>query len=698
MILRKLRRIASRLLAKAHSVDVTTVTWFSPGPSQHLMSSARKIAPFGSWPSPLNAAEVTANSTRLEEVRIDSAKSAGTIYWSEMRPSDGGRNRICSWSRDGDGKVVQWTKGDFNARTRVHEYGGGSFFVYEGVVYFSNFMDQVMYRQTSPDVDPVPVTPTGKGWRYADGVCSKGRVFCVREDHGENGDAKPSEVKNVIVSFGVQSQIQEQSVLVEGCDFYASPRVSPDGSSLAWMQWNHPNMPWDSTEIWCAKLSDDGSSLVQDTKRKISGGDGISVMTPMWSPSNVLHYISDESNWWNLYVSKENESPVPVIGNKNEEIGLPHWQFGNQGYAFNPENPSKIALTYNGDLSLVDVDLKSSTPIKTGFRSHRDPLFCSDGHLFVLASSSAQFPAILDVNSKTGDARVVYSSRDLTFDAEYISVPKKITYPSGKDLKEESHAYFYAPKNKDYAGPDGELPPLLVRAHGGPTASASSSLNLQHQYWTSRGVAVLDVDYRGSTGYGRRYRDRLKLNWGICDVEDCCEGARYLVKQKLVDGKRLTIDGGSAGGFTTLAALAFDNVFNAGCSKYGVADLVALQLETHKFESRYLDQLIAPWPEGRPVYDERSPINHVDKLNCSVIFFQGDEDKIVPPNQSETMYEALKKKGITTSYVLFEGEQHGFRKKENVIACLEGELYFFGKVLGFQPADDIKEPPKIDNL
>ncbi|XP_065841887.1 uncharacterized protein [Oscarella lobularis] len=650
---------------------------------------AKKTAPFGSWKSPLSAADIAA---RIEELCVDRKADSGTIYWSEMRPSDEGRNRVCSWSRD-DGKIVQWTKGTFNARTRVHEYGGGSFFVHSGVLYFSNFDDQVLYKQTTSNADPIPLTPAGKGWRYADGVYANERVFCVREDHGENEKADPSDVRNTLVSFSVQSPMHEQSVLVEECDFYSSPRVSHDGKTLAWLQWNFPNMPWDSTEIWCAELSENGSSILQDTKRRICGGENISVMTPVWSPGDVLHYVSDESNWWNLYSESSG-----VLCEREQELGMPHWLFGHHGYSFNPRNANEIILTYGGELSLFNVETKSSSSFDTGFHAHALPFFCSDGHVFVLAFSAVRLPALLDVNVKTGDVIVLYSSGDVTTGMEYMSIPEKITYPSGSDLKDEAHAYFYAPKNKDYVGPDDELPPLLVRAHGGPTLFTSPALNLKTQYWTSRGIAVLDVDYRGSTGYGRKYRDKLKLRWGICDVEDCCEGARYLVKRKLVDGKRLAIHGGSAGGYTTLLALASQNVFHAGCSKYGVADLVSMQLGTHKFELRYNDQLIAPWPEGRQVYEDRSPINQSSKINCPVIFFQGNEDKIVTPDQSQRMYDALKQKGIVTSYVLFEGEQHGFRKRENYIATLEGELFFFGKVLSFEPADRIEQAPSIVNL
>eukprot|EP00118_Oscarella_pearsei_P028854 m.3112 g.3112 ORF g.3112 m.3112 type:complete len:698 (+) comp9060_c0_seq1:24-2117(+) len=667
------------------------------------MSSGPKQTPYGSWLSPLTADKVTQKAKHLEELRIDPAHEQGKegkVYWSELRPADGGCYRICSWSPSHP-QPVQWTKGDYNARTRIHEYGGGSFFVFAGVVYFSNFSDQAMYKQTSPDADPVRLTPLSKGWRYADGsyVESKRRVFCVREDHGPSGNANPIDVKNTIVSFAVGGEEEAQSVLVEGCDFYSSPRVSPDGSHLCWMQWNHPDMPWDSTEVWCAKLNDDGSALLPESRHKVSGGEGISVMTPEWSPSGVLHYISDESNWWHLF----SQSGEPVGEKTAAEIGFPHWQFGHVPYAFNPVNGKEIAVTYKSDLSVHNAETNSSSNLATGYPLNKNPRFCPDGHIFVIASSPEKFPAILRVNAKTEIVQVVYISRELDIDVGYISSPQKITYATGAELEgtEEAHAYFYSPKNKDFVAPEGELPPLLVRAHGGPTGCTSPALNLSHQYWTSRGFAVLDVDYRGSTGYGRTYRDRLKLNWGILDAEDCFHAANYLAKKQLVDCNRMTIDGGSAGGLTTLNALALPdpmNVFHAGCSRYGVSDLLSLQLETHKFESRYCDQLIAPWPEGIQTYKDRSPVNKVDKLRCPAIFFQGDEDKIVLPNQSEVMFDALKKKGIATSYVLFKGEQHGFRKRENIIECLEGELYFFGKVLGFKPADNIEKPPKIFNL
>ncbi|XP_013400818.1 uncharacterized protein LOC106166720 [Lingula anatina] len=647
--------------------------------------SVFKTAEYGSWKSPVSSAIVSEGSISLAEVHVDSAGSNSAVYWSELRPKEGGRYVVCSASVGGDGgvEIQEWTPQGFNARTRVHEYGGGAFIVHNNVVYFSNFADQRLYKQTSPSEPPQPLTPEGCGWRYADGQFSVklNCIFCVREDHSGVVNKSRKEAENTVVVINLETQ--EQKVLASGADFYSCPRVSPDGTKLCWMQWFHPNMPWDNTEIWMADLI--GDQVVAGTAKKVAGGEGISVMYPGWTVDNQLLYLGDQTEWWNLYTVVPSGEHVN-LSLKEEEVGNPHWTFARYAYAVDPCGSGKIATICGGELGILDPKTKTTVPLDTGFKNHSYVNYLHDGHICCIASSPTQFPCVIRVNAESGKVDICKESAKLPVDRGYISIPEKITWPTAGG--QSVYGYFYLPKNKDFQAPPNSLPPLLVRAHGGPTSCASSALNMKQQYWTSRGFAVLDVDYRGSTGYGRTYRGLLNGNWGVYDVDDCCHGAEYLADQGKVDRNKLCIDGGSAGGYTTLACLAFRDVFKAGCSFYGVADVALLAGETHKFESRYLDTCIAPYtPENYPIYDSRSPIKHIEKFNCPIIFFQGDEDEIVPPNQAKLMFDEIKAKGIPAAHVLFEGEQHGFRKSENIEKCLDGEFYFFAKVFGFEPAD-----------
>eukprot|EP00118_Oscarella_pearsei_P014020 m.117195 g.117195 ORF g.117195 m.117195 type:complete len:771 (+) comp37609_c1_seq3:918-3230(+) len=672
----KIRLVAiERNVPKTSFADLSCT--FSTKQKEHL--------PYGSWKSPLTAKVVAENAIVFQDFAIDSDTESrdSKIYWSEMRPAEEGRHVICSWSPDKPQRV-EWTKPKYDARNTVHSFGGGAFFVFSGTVYFINHSDQVMYKQTSPEEEPVPITPAGKKWRYADGVYSRAtkRVFCVREDQSSKKE------KRTIVSFPVEPKTQVQSILVEGRDFYSSPKFSQDGSWLAWIQWDYPDMPWDSAEVWRAKLTKEG---VLETSQKVAGGKKESVMTPIWSPSGVLHYISDKTKWWNLH----SETGDSVCCEK--ELGTPHWSFGVASYAFNPNNEKEIALTYGKKLTVYNIQTKTSTPLDNDdFTSYENPRFSSDGYIYVTASSPEKLPAILRVDSKSGKAKVAFSScgNSNAVSLDYISIPENITFPTGKDMKEKAYAYFYSPKNKDCDGPEGELPPLLVCAHTGPTKCASDSLSLEYQYWTSRGFAILDVDYRGSTGYGREYRNKLNQNWGVFDVEDCCNGADYLAKElKLVNPNCLVIKGSSAGGYTVLRALTFKSgVFRAGCSSRGISDLELLEDETHEFERYYLDSLVAKWPEGKEVFRDRSPIKYEKELICPVLFFHAEDAKSVPANQSESMYDKLKKQGNTqTTYVLFSDEETGCKKEENMMFCLEEQLTFWGEIFGFNPALDRTE-------
>lgn len=634
------------------------------------------FAPYGSWKSPITSDLIVAGSIRLGEIRLDGE----TVYWSEGRPTEGGRSVVVK--RTPDGKITDLTPAPLNVRTRVHEYGGGAFNILDGALYFSNFADQRLYRQAG-EVAPEPITPEAP-FRYADAVWDNvhRRIVCIREDH--SGDRQ--EPVNQIVAI-----TDDIKVLVSGNDFYASPRLNPDGSQLAWITWNHPNMPWDGTELWVAEVKTDG---LLGEATKIAGGLTESIFQPEWSPDGVLYFIGDRTNWWNLY--RWQDGKTQALCPKAAEFGLPQWGLTMTTYGF--ESAESLICTYTEDgvqhLARLHTQTLELSEIETLYSSIGG-LQVTSGFAAFVGGSVAQ-PAVLALlNLSTGKIEDIRRSSEITIDPGYLSIPQVLEFPTEQGLT--AYGFYYPPQNQDFTAPPNERPPLLVKSHGGPTAATSATFNPGIQYWTSRGIAVLDVNYGGSTGYGRAYRERLKGQWGVVDVDDCVNGAKYLAAQGWVDGDRLCIDGGSAGGYTTLAALAFRDVFKAGASFYGVSDLTALATDTHKFESRYLDGLIGAYPEEAELYRARSPINAVDQLSCPVIFFQGDEDKIVPPNQAEMMVEALKTKGLPVAYVLYEGEQHGFRKAENIKRTLDGELYFYAQVFGFQLAD-VVEGVAIVNL
>jgi dipeptidyl aminopeptidase/acylaminoacyl peptidase len=633
------------------------------------------IAPYGSWKSPITSDLIVAGSIRLGEICLE----GDTVYWSEGRPTEGGRSVVVK--RTSDGQVADLTPAPFNARTRVHEYGGGAFNVLHDTLYFSNFADQRLYRMASGS-EAEPITPSS-ALRFADivGDDKRSRLIGICEDHTGDGEAV-----NKIVA--IADEIQG---LVSGNDFYASPRLSPDGSQLAWITWNHPNMPWDGTELWVAAVNDDGSL---GAAQQVAGGLTESIFQPEWSPDGVLYFISDRTNWWNLY--RWQDGAIVPLCPKAAEFGLPQWVFGMTTYGF--ESAQSLICTYveNGiqHLARLDTQTLELSEIPTPYSSISG-LQVSSGFAAFLGGSVAKPGAIALLNLTTGSMEEIRRSSEIAIDPSYISTPQVLEFPTENGLT--AYGFYYPPQNQDFTAPAQERPPLLVKSHGGPTAATSATFNPGIQYWTSRGIAVLDVNYGGSTGYGRAYRERLKGQWGIVDVDDCVNGAKYLAAQGLVDGDRLCIDGGSAGGYTTLAALAFRDVFKAGASYYGVSDLKALATDTHKFESRYLDGLIGAYPAEAELYRVRSPLYAIDQLSCPVIFFQGDEDKIVPPNQAEMMVEALKAKGLPVAYVLYEGEQHGFRKAENIKRTLDGELYFYAQVFGFELADRI-EAVAIANL
>ncbi|MBE9187774.1 S9 family peptidase [Microcoleus sp. LEGE 07076] len=642
------------------------------------------VSPYGSWKSPITSDLIVSGTVGLGQIAID----GDDIYWVEGRPSEAGRSVIVR--RTPDGKITDVTPPPFNVRTRVHEYGGAAFAVSGGVVYFSHFADQRIYCQRL-DSPPEPLTPTAKCC-YADAIFDKprNRLICVREDNSGEGESA-----NTIVSINFDNG-EDIQILTQGNDFYASPRLSPDGSQLSWICWNHPNMPWDGTELWVAEINPDGSL---EGKQLVAGGVDESIFQPEWSPDGVLYFVSDKSNWWNFYrtVNSRQEKPeIEPLCEMAAEFGLPQWVFGMSTYAVVSENKIICTYTQQGKWYLANLDLASKqlTNIETGYTNISSVKARGETVVF-LAGSPTESTAIVQLNVATSQWGILRKSSDLSIESGYLSVPEPLEFPTENGLT--AFGFFYPPKNQDFAAPAGEKPPLVVKSHGGPTAATSSSMNLKIQYWTSRGFAVLDVNYGGSTGYGREYRRRLQNSWGIVDVDDCANGAKYLAEKNLVDGEKMAIAGGSAGGYTTLCALTFRDVFQAGASYYGVSDLEALATDTHKFESRYLDGLIGAYPERKDLYVERSPIHSAERLSCPIIFFQGLEDKVVPPNQAEMMVEILKAKGLPVAYVAYEGEQHGFRRAENIKRTLDGEFYFYSRVFKFELAEPVEEVP-IYNL
>jgi len=643
-----------------------------------------KMAPYGSWKSPITSDLIVKESLTLVQIHLD----RDDLYWIEMRPSQGGRQVIVRQSGNGERRDI--TPPDFNSRTRVHEYGGGDYIVHDGAVYFSNFADQQIYR-VSGDAPAERISKEAEDARvrYADYEFDdqRQRLICVREDHRTGAENSPA---NEIVA--VSAAGGESIVLASGNDFYSSPRVSPDGSHLAWLTWNHPNMPWDGCELWLGEFGADGTIA---TAKLIAGGLRESIFQPEWSPDGTLYFVSDRSGWWNIHRLEQDGSVASVCG-MEAEFGVPQWVFGLSTYAFESAEKIVCAFSQRGIWQLGSLDTRSGKLEKIE-TNYTDLSFvrAAPGRAVFRAGSRTEALAVTEFNLETSEAKIYQRQNNIKVDSQYYSQSRAIEFPTENGLT--AHGFFYPPTNPDFVAPEGERPPLLVKSHGGPTSATVAVLMLGIQYWTSRGFAVLDVNYGGSTGYGRKYRERLNGAWGIVDVDDCVNGAKYLVAEGEADGNRLVIDGGSAGGYTTLCALTFRDVFKAGASHFGVSDLEALELDTHKFEARYSDGLIGPYPARRDLYVERSPIHFADQLSCPVIFFQGLEDKVVPPNQAEMMVEALRKKGVPVAYVAFEGEQHGFRKAENIKRSLDGEMYFYSRVFGFELADKV-EPVEIENL
>jgi dipeptidyl aminopeptidase/acylaminoacyl peptidase len=651
--------------------------------------------PYGTWPSPITPALVASQGLRLGAVSAD----GDDVYWTEGRALEGGRTVLVR--RRADGLIEDVTPAPFNVRTRVHEYGGGAYVVSRGVAYFSNFADQRIYRIDIGGSDGVsgfsrnrrdaPSAVTAEGpWFYADAAIDarRRRLVCVREDHAD----APREPMNALVSIPLDGPPGAGQVIASGDDFYSTPRLSPDGSRLAWISWRHPRMPWDGTELWVADVAADGALT---NRRLVAGGESESIYQPGWSPGGELYFVSDRDGWWRLYRSggqgargqgREDVRPVLDEPPPDTEFGQPQWIFGTSTWAFAGPSRMVVSWTRRGQwrLGVIDVDAGTLQVLPAELAPH-DWLVATPTHAVTVAGTSSSPDAVVRIGLASGSVETLRRSSSHDVPPGSVSVPEPIEFPTGDGLT--AHAFYYPPRLEGCEAPAGERPPLIVVSHGGPTTATSATFDLKLQYWTSRGFAVVDVNYGGSSGYGRGYRRRLNGQWGIVDVDDCVNAARYLASAGKADPRRLVIRGGSAGGYTTLAALTFHpGVFAAGASYYGISDIEVLARDTHKFESRYLDTLVGPYPAAADVYKARSPIHFVDDLACPLILFQGLEDKVVPPNQSQMMADAVRAKGLRVEYLTFEGEQHGFRKAETIIRCLEAELAFYLEVLNVRAA------------
>jgi dipeptidyl aminopeptidase/acylaminoacyl peptidase len=630
-------------------------------------------APYGSWASAISLDDLTAGSTTFSAVRID----ADSLYWLEAHPEQAGRTSL--WRRDlGRGEPVELTPAPTYVRDRVHEYGGGEYDVRGGVAVYSELTDGRLYR-LAQGFPAVPITPVGP-YRYADIQVHPelGLALAVREDH-----SGPAEPVNTIVAIQLdQSGPDEPTVLCAGADFYSTPQLSGDGR-LAWTQWDHPNMPWDSTTIMIGTLAD--RSVVDSGA--VAGGTDESAVHPRWLPGGELIFVSDRRNWWNIYAWRNGETRA--LCQADAEFCLPQWMFGHSPYAV-IDGDHLLCMINEGNVLSVGV------------------LTLSTGELERITEPGVG-PTSMAVGGRTAAAVLSYPDRPgslATFDldqrrwaevrqvgpasvsADAISLAQAVSWPSEQG---PVYGWFYPPTNPEYLAPDGMKPPLITLSHGGPTACGFPDFKIGYQFWTSRGYAILDVNYGGSTGYGRDYRQRLLGSWGITDVEDCAAGAQAMGDQGLADPTRLIVKGGSAGGYTTLRALTSTDVFAAGISLYGVGDLERLARDTHKFESRYLDALVGPYPQARDLYRDRSPMTHLDQLSAPILLLQGADDKVVPPSQAEMFAAAARRKGLPVAVIIFEGEGHGFRIAETIKVSTEAQIYFLGKIFDFHPADDVPE-------
>jgi dipeptidyl aminopeptidase/acylaminoacyl peptidase len=643
------------------------------------ITSQKTVAQFGSWKSPISTDLIVADSVRLGQLRV----MGSDIWWTEGRPRQEGKTFLVRSTADGG--CCDMTDAAFNVKSRANEYGGGDFLLADGLAYFCNNEDQRIYRLLLGE-KPLALT-MGGAFRYADAIhdARRRRLIAVREDHT---DATREAVYTLVA---IDLATGQEMVLQSGCDFYSSPRLDRAGSSLAWLSWNHPEMPWDGTQLWCAGVNDDGTL---QTPTLISGGANESIFQPEWSPDGVLHFVSDRSGWWNLY--RQLDGQAQALCPMAAEFGEAQWIFGMSTYAITDDGRVICSYLQNGRAQLAVIDVKGSgfEPIPTPFHTISD-VQVGPGFVAFSAGSPSLPKCIVKLDLQSHAWKILRKANDIAIDDATLSTPEAIEFPTENGVT--AHAFFYSPRNADFQGPPDARPPLLVMTHGGPTAMTNATLNVTIQYWTSRGFAVVDVNYGGSSGYGRTYRQRLNGQWGVVDVDDAVNAARYLVQRGEVDGGKLAIRGSSAGGYTTLCALTFRKVFSAGASYYGIGDLETLAGDTHKFESRYMDSMVGPYPSQKQTYFERSPINFIEQLDSPLILFQGLKDKVVPPNQAQSMFDAVKAKGLPVAYICFEEEGHGFRQAANIKRSLDAELYFYGKVFGFAAADKI-DAVQIENL
>lgn len=629
-----------------------------------------RVAPYGSWESMVRIEDLAGTPP----LGTPEAAPAG-LYWTETRPDEGGRS-VLVWCERG-GEPITITPGGFDVRTRVHEYGGGAFWLDGDTIFCSHFGDGRLYRQAGADAEPEPITPEPSepnALRYADGrVTPEALVVCVRESH-EDGEV----VNELVVFPGDGSELPRP--LLSGNDFYSSPRPSPDGSRLCWLTWNHPQLPFTGTELWAGAL--DGAEL-RDARR-IAGGPEESVFQPSWSADGRLHWVSDRTGWWNLYREGDNLTPLEA------EFGVPGWSFGMARYGFLEGGRIACLVVRRGvtSLELLNPETGALEDLGLPYTWYGTGLRTCGTRIAVVGAGPRTASSLVEIDTATGETGV-YQQLPALVDDESISEPVAVEFPT--ETGTTAHAFLYRPNHAGFRAPESELPPLLVFVHGGPTALSPPALWPEHHFWTTRGFAVLDVNYGGSSGYGRAYRERLDGEWGVVDVVDAAAAARYAVEQGEADPERVAILGGSAGGYTTLMAVALRTEFAAGVNFYGVVDLETFVHDTHKFESRYLDLLVGPYPERADLYHERSPLTHADRIRASLLTLQGLDDHVVPPSQSEQLVEALKRNGVPHAYLAFEGEGHGFRRRDSIVRSTQASLAFLGRVFGFEPADDL--PP-----
>lgn len=645
--------------------------------AQKTTNSAKASARYGCWPSAISSELIVSDSITIDEPRL----TEKSLYYIERRPQEAGRCVIVEVS---DGIARDLLPAPYSARSRVHEYGGGSYCVDRDLVFFCNDSDQDIYCINN---DQVTGITSAENCRFADFSYDRKyhRLIAICESHNE------STVTNSIVSIDVNSG--DITTLVQGADFYASPRLNSSSTQICWQAWNHPNMPWDGSQLWLASIDLSGRIINESC---IAGAENVSVFQPQWSPDDILYFISDDTGWWHIcrYWQDDSSGRVERLTDGEKEFGLPQWVFAQSTYAFVDSEQIICSYQAQGESFLARLSLSgqsSLTPIHSDWQEY-SYITARSGVICFIAASCHTFPQLVTASYNRNDylclaTSIIKTSCKLPLTEKYFSAARTVSFQNRHG--QQVYANFYPPTNPDYQDDSGELPPLIVICHGGPTAQSSVALDPKKQFWTSRGFALLDVNYSGSTGYGRDYRSRLNSRWGVLDVEDCCDAARYAVSERLADNDRLIIRGSSAGGFTVLCALTFTDVFAAGASYYGISELTSLASDTHKFESRYLDRLIGPYPESKPLYQHRSPINNTEKLNCPVIFFQGVEDRVVPKQQAEKMFNTLSKKGLPVAAQYFTGEQHGFRKAETIILSLDNELSFYQLVFKLTPREEL---------